>query len=142
MGTSTDGLLQLLRYGIIGVTTNALLYGGYLVLSSLGIGAKMALSLLYVPGVLVGFAGNRKFTFQHRGRIPASMARYLATYAFGYVFNFAGIVIFVDVLGLPTNWVVFALIFVTAGLLFTLQRWWVFPTQQFAAIANNERGRE
>jgi putative flippase GtrA len=124
---STDGLLQLVRYGLVGVVTNVLLFAGYLLLSTFGVGAKTAMSLLYVPGVLVGFLGNRTFTFGHEGRIPSSLVRYFATYAFGYAFSFASLVVFVDILHWPTDFVVLALIFVTAGMLFLLQRWWVFP---------------
>jgi putative flippase GtrA len=130
---STEGLLQLVRYGLVGVITNALLFGGYLSLSVVGVGAKTAMSLLYVPGVLLGFLGNRSFTFRHEGRNPASLVRYFATYALGYAFNFATLVIFVDVLHWHSDFVVLALIFVTAGMLFVLQRLWVFPPRQDGA---------
>ena len=129
-------LLQFLRYVVVGVLTNALLYSSYLLLSVFGVGAKTAMSLLYVPGVMVGFLGNRNFTFRHEGRIPASMLRYFATYAFGYVFNFASLVVFVDILGLPADYVVLGLIVVTAVLLFALQRWWVFPRGEPAVASN------
>ena len=131
-------LLQFLRYVVVGVATNALLYSGYLLLSAVGVGAKTAMSLVYVPGVMVGFLGNRNFTFRHEGRVPASMLRYFATYAFGYVFSFASLVVFVDVLRLPADYVVLALIVVTAVILFALQRWWVFPRGERAVAANEE----
>jgi hypothetical protein len=72
------------------VLTNALLFSGYLLLRDFGVGAKTAMSLLYVPGVIVGFLGNRNFTFRHEGRIPASMVRYFAPYAFGYCLPCSG----------------------------------------------------
>lgn len=131
-------LLQFLRYVVVGVLTNALLYSSYLLLSAFGIGAKTAMSLLYIPGVMVGFLGNRNFTFRHEGRIPSSMLRYFATYAFGYVFNFASLAVFVDVLHLPADYVVLALIVVTAVMLFALQRWWVFSRGERAAVVSRE----
>ena len=95
MSRTAQTLLQLLRYGVVGVVTNALLFSGYLLLSTFGVGAKTAMSLLYIPGVLLGFLGNRTFTFRNGGRIPVSMVRYFAAYAFGYVFAFASLVVFV-----------------------------------------------
>lgn len=122
----THTLLQLVRYGIVGIATNGLMFAGYLGLGTLGIGPKAAMSLLYVPGVLLGFLWNRSFTFHHRGNVPLSMARYLSAYAVGFVFTFAALLIFVDWLGLPADPVVLVLIFVTAALLYCLQRYWVF----------------
>jgi putative flippase GtrA len=114
------------------------LYSGYLLLSAFGIGAKTAMSLLYVPGLMVGFLGNRNFAFRHAGRIAASMFRCFATYAFGYVFNFVCLAVFVDVLGLPADYVVLALIVVAAVILFALPRWWVFPRGERGVAGNRE----
>jgi putative flippase GtrA len=138
MSVPAEGLLQVLRYAVVGVLTNAMLFSSYLLLSAFGIGAKAAMTLLYVPGVMIGFLGNRNFTFRHRGRIPASMVRYFATYGFGYAFNFASLVVFVDVLQLPPDYVVLALIVVTAGMLFALQKWWVFPQRQRSTAPSEE----
>jgi putative flippase GtrA len=120
-------LSQLARYGIVGIATNSAMFMSYLALSWFGVGPKLAMSVLYAPGVLLSFLGNRRFTFHHGGAIRGAMARYLATYAFGYVFCFAALAVLVDVLALPPNPVVLALIFITAGMLYLLQRVWVFP---------------
>ena len=138
MNERAEELLQVVRYIAVGLVTNALLFSSYLLLSAFGIGAKTALSLLYVPGVIVGFLGNRNFTFRHEGRIPASMIRYIATYAFGYLFAFASLAVFVDVLLLPADSVALAVIVVTAGILFALQRWWVFPRDERPSAASRE----
>lgn len=134
-------LLRLLRYGIVGLATNASMYAGYLVLSSLGIGPKTAFALLYVPGVLLAFFGNRGFTFRHRGAIRLSMVRYSATYAFGFVFCFAAMVLLVDWIGLPPDPVVIALILITAAMLYWLQRVWVFNAPAHAERSFLEQGR-
>ena len=123
---SKEPLLQFVRYATVGLLTNGLLFLSYLALTSFDIGPKTAMSTLYVPGVLLAFAANRYWTFRHQGAIPASMARYLATYALGYVLNFAALVVLVDRLGLPDDVVVLGLIVATACLLFVLQRSWVF----------------
>jgi hypothetical protein len=51
----------------------------------------------------------------------------VAVCAFGYVFNFTSLVVFVDRLRLPTDFLVLTLSIVTAGMLFALQRSWVLP---------------
>lgn len=121
-----DSVQQLVRYGVVGVGTNALLFAGYLALSHGGMGTKAALSLLYVPGVLLGFIGNRNFTFRHNGTISLAMTRYLATCAIAYVLNFACVVVLVDTVGVPAEWVVLGLMVGTAAALFLLQRHWIF----------------
>jgi len=133
-----EELRQVVRYVAVGLVTNALLFSSYLVLSAFGVGAKTALSLLYVPGVIVGFLGNRNFTFRYKGRVPASMVRYIATYAFGYLFALASLAVFVDALLLPADYVALTVIVVTAGILFGLQRWWVFPRDEGASAASRE----
>jgi putative flippase GtrA len=138
MSARAEELPQILRYVIVGVLTNALLFSSYLLLSASRMGAKTAMSLLYVPGVIVGFLGNRNFTFRHEARTSASIVRNFARYAFGYLFTFASLVIFVDTLLLPADYVALALIVVTAGILFALQRCWVFPREEPAAAGNRE----
>lgn len=121
-------LRRIIRYGIVGLTTNACMYSIYLGLAALGVGPKTAMSLLYAPAVLLAFVGNRGFTFRHRGAVTLSLARYLASYALGFVFCFAALLLLVDWLGLAPNPVVLGLIPITAVMLYWLQRVWVFPS--------------
>ena len=69
---------QLWRYGLVGLSQNAIGYGLYLLVTWLGLPPKTAVSILYVVGVLISFFGNRRFTFAHgaRGR---SMTTVLVT---------------------------------------------------------------
>jgi putative flippase GtrA len=117
-----------LRYAVTGLVTNALLFLSYVLLKSFGLGPKTAMTVLYGPGVLVSFAMNRQWTFRHSGTIPASIARYVAVYALGYVVNLVALLVLVDALGLPDGIVVLALIFATAVIIFLLQKFWVFPS--------------
>ena len=118
---------QLLRYAVIGLASNALGYVGYLLLSSFGMGHKTALTALYGVGVLQTFVFNRRWTFRYAGAIPGSIARYIAIYAFGYVFAMVAMYLLVDLFGLPHKAVVLALIFVVACGIFLLQKFWAFP---------------
>jgi len=117
----------MLRYAVIGLSVNALLYAGYLLLSASGIGPKLAMTLMYATGTACSFVGNRRWTFEHRGSVPAALFRYIVTYALAYVFNLVTLMVLVDAAGLPHRWVMAALILVSAGLIFLAQKYWVFP---------------
>ncbi len=118
---------QLMRYGTVGALMNGAAYLMYLTLTVAGMAPKLAMTLLYALGVASSFIFNRGWTFGHGGAVPGAMVRYIATYAIGYVFNLAALYVFSDRLGLPHQGVMLALIFVTAGIIFTLQKFWVFP---------------
>ncbi|MDC6166121.1 GtrA family protein [Paucibacter sp. XJ19-41] len=117
---------QLLRYGIVGLSSNALGYLLYLGLTALGLGPKLAMSLLYLVGVLQTFVFNRRWTFGHGGGHGPAFGRYLAAYGLGYLLNLAVLYLLVDRWGQPHAIVQAVMIFVLAGLLFVLQKFWVF----------------
>lgn len=124
---------QLLRYAVTGLAANALLYCAYLLLSSLGFGHKSAMTVTYCTSVLCTFIFNRRWTFSHGGTVPAALLRYLVTYALGYAVNLAALSLLVDVAGLPHRWVMAVLIVVSAGLIFLVQKFWVFPAERSTA---------
>lgn len=122
---------QFLRYALIGLTSNAVLYAAYLTLTGVGVGHKTAMTLLYVVGTLQTYIFNRRWTFLYRGKIPGSMLRYAATYAFGYLLNLTALFALVDILGLPHRIVQAVLILIVAVSIFLLQKYWVFrPCEQ------------
>ena len=118
---------QLIRYGIIGLSLNAGLYGAYLLLTRSLMGSHAAMTITYCSGVLIGFLLNRQITFRYKGGNHAALLRYIASYAFGYLLNWMAIWFFVDRMGLPHELVQGGVILALAVLLFILQRFWVFP---------------
>jgi len=128
---------QLLRYGLVGVVTNLALYCFYLLIAYLGIEPKKAMTISYVAGVFIGFVGHRKWTFMHKGALLGSGARYFIAHFFGYLINFLILLIFVDKLGYPHQWVQAAAIIAVAGFLFVTFRYFVFPKEKV-----NDRSNE
>lgn len=118
---------QFLRYVMVGLASNAIIYATYLVLTRLGIGPKLAMSLLYGVGVLQTFVFNKKWSFRFDGAAAPALVRYATAYALGYVVNLSALMLFVDQMGLPHQWVQVAMIVVVAVMLFLAQRYWVFP---------------
>jgi putative flippase GtrA len=121
---STPG--QLVRFGTVGVLSNLVLYLLYLGATALGLGHKTAMSCLYCLGVLQTFALNRGWTFGHRERAGAALARYWALYGAGYLLNLALLYALVDLAGLAHQLVQAALVVLIAALTFVLQKYWVF----------------
>ena len=120
-------LTQLVRYGIVGLASNAFGYLLYLGLTYLGMGPKLAMSLLYCVGLLQTFAFNKKWSFRFDGAATPALLRYATAYALGYIVNLSALMLLVDQMGLPHQWVQGAMILVVAVMLFLAQRYWVFP---------------
>jgi len=118
---------QLLRYGIIGISSNATGYLLYLLVTTMGAGVKTTMSFLYVLGVIISFLGNRHWTFDYGGRIGGSFLRFCIAHVFGYILNLSLLVVFVDKLGYQHQWIQLIAILVVAVYLFAMFRLFVFP---------------
>ena len=126
----TKSRTQFLRYAIVGLGSNLLLYLAYLLLTTLGMGYKSAMTLLYAMGVAQTFLFNSSWSFRHQGALHGAFVRYIASYAFGYILNFTILWLAVDRLGQPHQIVQGVMVLTLAVLLFLLQKYWVFPERE------------
>ena len=126
---------QLIRYGTVGVLSNAIGFLLYILLTGLGMGPKAAMSLLYVVGVLQTFYFNSRWSFQFAGAGAHAFARYCTSYGAGYLLNFFGLWLFVDHYRLPDAPVEGVLIVTVAAMLFLLQKFWVFPPRHHITVS-------
>lgn len=117
---------QFIRYVVVGLVSNAVIYLVYILLTRLGMGPKLAMSLLYAMGVLQTFVFNRKWSFQFGGAATPALVRYALLYAAGYAIQFLALMLLVDYAGLPHQWVMGALVLTMAVFLFVGQKVWVF----------------
>lgn len=118
---------QFVRYAIVGVTTNALGYLLYLAVTAWGgLSPKITMSLLYCTGVLIGFIGNYRWAFRHKGAIPASLLRYLLAHVGGYCINFMMLHVFSYTLHYPHQLVQAVAIIIVALYLFAAFKYFVF----------------
>lgn len=124
-----------LRYAIVGLLTNLVGYLVYLLLTGIGLGPKLTMSLLYAFGASAGFVGNRQWTFSHQGRVLPSLLRFGFAHSIGYGLNFALLFIFTDLLKFPHQVVQAGAIFVVAGFLFLAFKFFVFPARQVPGTA-------
>jgi putative flippase GtrA len=117
---------QLIRYGLVGVVSNITIYVVYLLVTFLGVEPKTTMTLVYITGAIIGFAGNRKWTFAHRGNSTNAALRYVLAHLLGYLINLLILVTFVDRLGYAHQWVQAAAIIFVAGFLFIAFKYFVF----------------
>ena len=120
---------QAIKYTLVGVASNLILYIVYLLLTFWGLGPKLAMSMLFATGVLQTFFANRRWTFQHVGDSRLALIRYSLSYAFGYVMNLLVLIVCVDTLKWPHQAVQGGMIIILAAILFCLQKFWVYRTK-------------
>lgn len=125
---ASEGLIsrQLVRYAVVGVITNAAGYLVYLLITYLGVVPKVAMSILYVVGVIASFFGNKRLTFSYNGGVLGAGVRHLIVYMLGYFLNLGLLIMFVDHFGYPHQFVQGLAIFVTAAFLFVTLKHFVF----------------
>ena len=131
---------QFLRFALVGLGSNLLLYLGYLILTSGGMGHKTAMTILYALGVAQTFVFNRNWSFRHPGGVHGAFARYVICYAFGYLLNLFVLHLAVDRFGLPHQIVQGIMIVTLAVMLFLLQKFWVFPASSSAKAVSDQSG--
>jgi putative flippase GtrA len=124
---------QLLRFALVGLVSNGLLYGAYLALIALGVPYRVAMTATYLGGVVLGFAAHRRWTFRHRGPGGASAVRYAAAYGGGYLLNLVGLHLLVERGGIAPAWAQGLMIVVVAAFLYFVQKHWVFRRPQTVA---------
>lgn len=124
--TKLSRSVQFFRYALVGVASNAAGYLIYLLVTWLGVGPKLTMTLLYGVGATLGYFGNRNWTFSYRGALWTSVAKYVVVHLCGYSINFFMLSYFVDELGYPHQGVQAVAIVVVAVFLFVMFRGFVF----------------
>ncbi len=122
-----SALLQIIRYGIVGVLYNLLGYLIYLLITFLGLDPKFAISILYPIGAATAYYFHSKYSFSYQGKNTHTLLRYVAAHLLGYGVNFLMLFILTDKLKFPHQAVQALAIFVVSGVLFLLFKYFVFP---------------
>jgi len=125
-GVEINSFSQLIRFGFVGALSNLVLYFLYLAITSFGMNPLIAMTFLYIFGVMQTYAFNKQWTFSHDGVVAVSMRRYLVAYGIGYLINLSLLYLFVDFLNYPHQIVQGVAIILVAIGLFAAQKYWVF----------------
>ena len=123
-----DAYSEMIRFLVVGVMSNALLFLNFIALTEFGMEHKAAMTAIFSLGVAQTFLANKIWTFRHSGSTGSTFIRYALSYAMAYCINFGALYIYVDLFEYSYHLVQGVMIFVVAGLLFLLQRYWIFKT--------------
>jgi putative flippase GtrA len=123
-------LLQLARYGVVGLANNAVGYIFYLFITHIGVEPKLAMTVVYAIGLTISYICNRKWVFPHRAPVTASLLRYVVAHLFGYLINLSMLIIFSSMMDFPHQLVQASAIFVVAAFLFVSFRIFVVPNSK------------
>ena len=122
----SDWRLQSLRFGIVGLVSNIVLYLLYLLFTGVGSGHKTAMTSLFVVGTIQTFIFNKRWTFGYQDCEKSIFAKYVIIYGGAYLINLVALMLFVDYSGFPHEIVQGTMILPVAVLLLVLQRYWIF----------------
>lgn len=120
---------QIIRYALVGVVNNFRGYLIYLLLTWLWLDPKVAVIFMYPIGATMAYFGHARYSFAYSGSSSRGVIRYVIAHAIGYAANIGMIYLFADLLGFPHQIVQAVAIFVVAGILFLLFRYFVFSNR-------------
>lgn len=118
--------LQIIRYGAVGLLNSALGYLIYLSATWMGLSPTIAVTLLYPIGAFIGYFGHAKYSFEYNEAWRRSAFRYVISHVLGYFSNLLLLYVFYRRLGFPHQAVQAAAIFIVAGQLFLLFKYYAF----------------
>jgi putative flippase GtrA len=118
---------QIIRYGIVGVLNNLLGYFIYLLVTYFWLDPKVAITLLYPVGATTAYFGHSKYSFSRQGTKKHAPWRYIVAHLISYGVNYLMLYILWERFNFPHQAVQAGAIFVCAGVLFILFKYFVFP---------------
>jgi putative flippase GtrA len=122
----TPEIEKIIRFGIVGLASNAIGYGLYLLFTWLGVPYLIVTTVLYIIGTIMGYFGNKKFTFGDTQQIHKTIFWYVLTCLGGYIILYAMLYVFVGRMHVFHAYVQLAAIVVVAVYLFFMMRFVVF----------------
>ena len=122
---------QIFRYGVTGLFVTACQAAIYWVLAApVGLHVQLANFIGYLAAVIIGYASHSAFTFRGHGQPGATHAargaKFVAVSLVSYALNALWVYLCVTHMRWPAWSPIPAMIFITPGLVFILNRQWVF----------------
>lgn len=117
---------KLIRYLIVGVSSNAMLYLLFICLTREGVEPKLSSVIIFIISILLTFLINKKWTFKSRSQSRILFIKYLVIYLCALLLNWIILYYFVDLLKISHELVQACAIVFVAGVIFLAQRYWIF----------------
>ena len=121
-------MIRFVRFGFTGIVTNTLGYIIYLIVTFFGVPPKLAMTILYFAGVLIGFSANRRWVFVNAADQQGAIVKYGMMYGVGYMLNYGILYIFVDRLHYAHAYVQAFGIVAVAAFVYVASSIYVFPS--------------
>ena len=118
--------VEILRFGIVGVTSNVVLFLLYLFVTNAGVDPKLVVTALYLLGLVWTFCINKRWSFSHRSEWGRSGLRYFSLYGGLYFANVLTLLVLVDFFQIPHAMVQIGVFIASIPIVFLMQRYWVF----------------
>jgi len=117
---------EAIRFGVVGVKNNIVYYLLFVFLSLVGVPDSLAVSAIYVFGILYSFFFNKHFVFRGHRQSRHVFARYVFVYALAWGLNLVLLRFLTITVGLNHFLAQGLLIFVISGILFLSLKAFVF----------------
>jgi putative flippase GtrA len=124
---------QIVRFGIVGFSSNVTLYLLFILLVDFGLDEKIVVTVVYVIGLSLAFVFNRRWSFAHRGGMTKSLRRYLLLYFSLYLINVVVLWVAVGMYCFPHEVVQAIVVLMFIPIVFVMQRSWVFARKESPA---------
>lgn len=76
---------SLIRYGLVGMVTNALLYVLFVILIRSGLSVVLSAAFCYALGLMLSYLLNRRWSFESSASHRHDLPRFLFSYGIGFV---------------------------------------------------------
>ena len=121
--------MKIRRFFIVGASVNILVYVFFIAMVKLKVDYKLALLIVYVFGIVLGYLLNRYWTFAYNNH-RLSFMKYVVWYAGVFILNSLFLILSVDLLLLDPIFAQFFIIGIISLVSFVLQNTWVFGIQE------------
>lgn len=125
-------VIRLLRYTMVGIVSNGVLYLGYIGLTALNALPEVASAVLFVVGVSATYIINRGWSFKSSEAHGWAAPRYAATYLIGLGVQVGALAFTYRVFDAPHQLAQLFAMGCAAGSIFALLNFWVFGRRQHA----------
>jgi len=127
-------LKPLFRYSFVGILNNSWGYFLYLFVTWLGMDPRLAVTMLYPVAAVSAYFAHAKYSFNYQTGRTSAKFRFILAQIIGYLVNIIMLSVLVERFEYPHQMVQAAAIFVIAGVLFFLFRFYVFPVVKTKAV--------
>jgi putative flippase GtrA len=123
-------LLQILRFGLVGVSVTLLQIAIYdAAVELVGMDPQVANAVASGIVLVIAYVAHSRFTFRGHGvrdNVARTGGRFVAVHFAGWLANTFWIWLLVSIAELPAWAPTIPMLFVTSVMMFALKRWWVF----------------